>query len=170
MVYQTVHNRLSEVCRRNGADLKIEIFSDGTAPGYESSEGVLRLNLARIPKNDYEKYASYYALEYLIPRLQLETSRLILRRFRKEDAEDCYAFLSDPDGAYMDCCKPFSVMNKEYYERLQLFVDRTGQYAIVHKASGKVIGTVNLFEDNSRAVDAMEIYSKMHSFFGFVPQ
>ena len=148
---------MTELCCRNGADLKIEMIADENSPAREVSDDILRLNAARIPVGDYEKYASYYVLQFLMPRLRLETPRLLLRRFQMEDVEDCFAFLSDQEGAYMDCCKPFSAMDEEYRERIQLFVDRPGQYAMVQKASGTVIGTVNLFEDNSRAVDAMEI-------------
>ena len=152
-----LHNRLEQLCAKNGTALQIEAIHDPEAPRQEPTDGVLRLNSARIPEGNYEKYASYYVLENLMPRLRLETPRLILRRFRMEDASDCFAFLSDTEGAYMDCCQPFIEMNDAFRERIQLFVDRPGQYAIVLKASGKVIGTVNVFEDNSRAVDAMEI-------------
>ena len=151
------HNRLTELCRRNGTDLRIEMIANENSPAREVSDDILRLNTARIPEDDYEKYASYYVLQFLMPRLRLETPRLILRRFRVEDAAACFGFLSDPEGAYMDCRKPLSSMDEEYRERIQLFMERPGQYAVVLKESGTVIGTVNLFEDNSRAVDTMEI-------------
>ena len=165
MQYQAIHNRLTELCRRNGADLKIEMIADENSPVREVSDDILRLNAARIPEGDYEKYASYYVLQFLMPRLRLETPRLLLRRFRMEDAADCFGLLSDPEGAYMDCCKPFSAMDEAFRERIQLFVDRPGQYAVVQKESGTVIGTVNLFEDNSRVVDAVEIGYGIHPEF-----
>ena len=154
---QELHNHLEQLCVQNGAPLRIKAIHDPEAPRQELVDGVLRLNSTRMPEDNYEKYACYYVLEYLMPRLRLETPRLILRRFRMEDAADCFAFLSDAEGAYMDCCQPFTEMDEAYLERIQLFVDRPGQYAMVLKSTGKVIGTVNVFEDNSRAVDAMEI-------------
>jgi len=157
MEHTLFHRYLEELCRKHGAALKIQPIHDRNRPHQEVVAEILYVNTAKIPADSYRKYVSYYVLQYLMPRLRLETERLILRRFHIEDAEDCFAFLSDADGAYMDCCQPFSAMDEAFRERIQLFVDRPGQYAIELKETGTVIGTVNVFEDSSRAVDAMEI-------------
>ncbi len=105
----------------------------------------------------YEAHLAYRVSQILLPRLELETDRLLLRRYRAEDAADCFAFLSDASGAAMDCCKPFESMDEGFYQQLELFAQRERQYMIVLKSTGTVIGTINVFDDNSRAVDAMEL-------------
>lgn len=157
MEHTHFHRYLEELCRKHGAALKIQPVHDSNRPYQEVVAEILYVNTAKIPPENYRKYVSYYVLQYLMPRLRLETPRLILRRFRLEDAQACFAFLSDQEGAYMDCCQPFTAMDEAFRERMQLFVNRPGQYAIELKETGTVIGTVNVFEDSSRAVDAMEI-------------
>lgn len=157
MEHTHFHRYLEELCREHGAALQIQPVHDIIRPRQEISGDILYVNTAKIPQESYQKYVSYYVLQYLMPRLWLETPRLLIRRFRMEDAEDCFAFLSDADGAYMDCCQPFTAMDDAFRERIQLFVERPGQYAMKLKETGTVIGTVNVFEDSSRAVDAMEI-------------
>lgn len=93
----------------------------------------------------------------LLPRLVLETERLILRRYQPEDAAGCFALLSDEEGAYMDCCKAIHSMDEEFYERMALFAQRETQYMITGKDTGEVVGIVNVFADDSRAADSMEI-------------
>lgn len=88
----------------------------------------------------------------------LETDRLLLRRFRPEDAEDCFAFLSDErtchwDGGY----EPFAAMDEEYARLMEKFAGQENRFMMALKAGGKVIGTVNIFEDSRRVVEAMEI-------------
>ena len=83
--------------------------------------------------------------------------RIILRRYQSEDAADCFDFMSNAEDCYMDCCKPFTEMNEEYAQRMELFRERETQYMIVLKEENKVIGTVNVFPDDSRAVDTREI-------------
>lgn len=125
---------------------------------------IVELNAAKIPSSELEVYAGYQVGKILLPQLVLETDRLILRRFRPEDAEQCFSFLSNERDAYMDCSKAFPFRDDGYYERVALFEQRETQYMIVVKDSHEVIGTVHVFEDNSRAVDAMEIgYSIAHT-------
>lgn len=88
----------------------------------------------------------------------LETDRLFLRSFRPEDAEDCFAFLSDVrtchwDGGY----EPFATMDEEYARLMEKFAGQEERRMVTLKTSGRVIGTVNLFPDNRRVVKAVEI-------------
>lgn len=147
--------------------MTIRNVHDADAPKFEIREEtgltVLLLNTARIPAEDYETHAAYHTGRILLPRLVLETERLILRRYRPEDATQCLGFLSNEQDAYMDCCKSFTTMDEAYYTRVSLFAQRETQYMVTLKDSGEVIGTVNVFPDDSRAVDAMEIgYSIAH--------
>lgn len=159
---EAVNQKYSTLLKAFGVDVRFVALNDPACPAQEVREDesgfTVHINTARIlPELGYESYAAYNARTILLPRLVLETDRLILRRFRDEDAEDCFPFLSDEKGMYLDCCKAFSVMDDAYYERTKLFAERDGQYLITLKNTGEVIGTVNVFEDTSRAVDAMEI-------------
>lgn len=130
----------------------------------ENGKHVITLNTATISESEYESHAGYYVRRILLPQLKLETERLLLRRYHPEDAEQCFAFLSNEQDAYMDCSKAFHEMGTEYQELMDLFAQRDSQYMITLKESGEVIGTINVFADESRAVDTMEIgYSIAHA-------
>ena len=130
----------------------------------ENGKNVITLNAAAISESEYATYAGYAIRKRLLPQLKLETERLLLRRYNPEDAQQCFAFLSNAQDAYMDCAKAFTEMNEEYRELMDLFAQRESQYMITLRESGEVIGTVNVFVDDSRAVDTMEIgYSIAHA-------
>ena len=160
-VHIQTNERLESLCRRNGILLKIHTTDDPDEPkvqtGEENEVHTVTLNTTKIPAEEYDAYAGYHVGTILLPKLVLETERLILRRYREEDAEDCFAFLSNEQDAYMDCCRAFTAMDEEFYERVKLFGQRETQYMITLKDSGEVIGTVNVFADDARAVDAKEI-------------
>ena len=123
----------------------------------ECDRTVLKINCAHIPEDRYESFLAYYVSKCLLPKLVLSTERLVLRRFRIEDSADCFSFLSDAEGAYMDCSRSFASMNEDFADLMESFLQQQKRYMITLKETGKVIGTVNIFEDNSRAVEAMEI-------------
>lgn len=156
-----INERFERLCRRCHAAVQIRATMNPGAPGQavteENGTRVITLNAAKIPAAEYPNHAGYYVGKLLLPELVLETERLVLRRFRPEDAQGCFAFLADEEGAYMDCSRAFTAMDEAYRERVELFAQRETQYMITLKDSGEVIGTVNAFEDDSRAVDAMEI-------------
>lgn len=156
-----INEHLESLCGRNGISLKIHTTNDPDAPGVQTGEEngvhIVTLNTAKIPAEEYDTYAGYHVGKVLLPRLVLETERLVLRRYREEDADACFAFLSNEQDAYMDCCRAFTTMDEDYYERVKLIGERETQYMITLKDSGEVIGTVNVFADDARAVDAKEI-------------
>lgn len=158
---QHINAKYDDLCKKYNIKIKIINIFNPDAPQHEIKEENncvhLIVNDARISSEKYERYLAYYISNILLPRLVLSTDRLILRRFKPEDAASCFAFMSDVDGAYMDCSKAFTSMDDEYAERMELFSQREKQYVVVLKKSGNVIGTINVFEDNSRAVDTMEI-------------
>ena len=159
---QIIEQKYQALLARFGIRLRIISTGDPEQPRQQLTEDAggftLRLNPAKfIPGLSYESYVAYNARTVLLPRLVLETERLVLRRFHIEDAVDCFGFLSDADSAYWDCCKAFTAMDEEYSQRMEQFAERKSQYMIVLKETRTVIGTVNVFEDESRAVEAMEI-------------
>ncbi len=161
MNIQEINEKYIRICNRFSVSVRISATNDSNAPKQHISEdrniSISTLNTATIADDEYEMFLAYNIGKVLLPRLVLETDRLTLRRFQPEDADDCFAFLSDTEGCYLDCCKPFTEMDEEFYQRMEQFCDRETQYVIVLKEENKVIGTVNVFADDSRAVDAKEI-------------
>ena len=160
--------RLETLAVGFGIPLKIKTIYDADGCKQqtitENGKYVLTLNAAAISESEYESHAGYAVRKLLLPQLKLETERLLLRRYNPEDAKQCFAFLSNEQDAYMDCSKAFHEMGTEHQELMDLFAQRETQYMIVLKESDEVIGTVNVFADDSRAVDAMEIgYSIAHT-------
>lgn len=165
---EDTNTRLESLAARLGMPLNIKtIFNiDGCKQKTTTEHGkhVITLNAATISEAEYESHAGYIVRKLLLPQLKLETERLLLRRYNPKDAEQCFAFLSNEQDSYMDCSKAFHEMDTEYQELMDLFAQRESQYMITLKESGEVIGTVNMFVDDSRAVDAMEIgYSIAHA-------
>lgn len=159
---ESINRKYISLAKQFGINLDIEITRNPQSPCQEVlelSDGYqMRLNTDKfIPDLSYESYVAYNLRQVLLPKLVLETERLRIRRLVYADAEACFLFLSDREGMYLDCCEAFTVMDEDYYQRIALFAKRDSQYAITLKDSGKVIGTINVFEDNSRAVDALEI-------------
>lgn len=163
-----INQHYSVLFERFQISARIENIQCPDAPAYRLRQDgdmqIITLNTTKIPASDYSAHAGYHVRQLLLPRLHLETERLILRRYSSADAADCFGFLSNEWDAYMDCSRAFPAMDKAFQERTELFGQRETQYMIELKESGKVIGTVNVFTDDSRAVEAMEIgYSISHS-------
>ncbi len=77
----------------------------------------------------------------------IETERLILRRFRMEDKDDCFSFLSDEqtcldDGGY----HAFESQDEEYMQVMEEFARQKNRLMIVEKKSNHVVGTIHLME------------------------
>lgn len=146
-----------ELCRSYGVEVQV-VLSHGDSC-VQKIEGItITLNEDRIPDAEFETYLTYNIRKILIPPLVLTTGHLVLRGFQETDAEDCFGFLSDKRGCYDDGgFEPFSEMNEEYHELMKTFAGQPMRKMIVLKDTGKVIGTINLFEVNDRAVETYEI-------------
>lgn len=104
------------------------------------------------------RYSRLNWLEQQINGIQLETRRLILRNFRYEDANDCFSFLHDRDGTYMDMGKePLRGKNWEYWWFMHQFYGQKSRLMLELKDTHTVVGTVNMWPDESRVVKAVEI-------------
>lgn len=146
-----------DLCRDYGVDVRV-VLSHGDGCTQKIEETRITLNEERIPETEFETYLSYNVRKILLPRLVLDTGRLILRGFRETDAEDCFAFLSDKQCCYNDGgYEPFHEMDDEYRALMNKFASQPLRKMIVLKDAGKVIGTINLFEVNDRAVETYEI-------------
>lgn len=161
MQKEAINRRYEKLSASHHAEISIININDPEAPKCNMTEEchrtVLVINSARVPEDRYESFLAYYVSKCLLPQLVLFTERLILRRFRLEDAADCFSFLSDMEGTYMDCSRSYVSMDEEFSDLMESFAQQRTRYVITLKKTGKVIGTVNLFEDNSRAVETMEI-------------
>lgn len=161
MMREQINSRYIELCKEYDIAIMISNVECKDAPKYEVStnDGVhtLILNVAKIEHSMYDALLAHIVSGILLPRLVMITERLVIRRFSMADAAECFSFMSDEKGMRLDGCKPFTTMDDEYWERMKLFEQRDGQYVIVLKSTNEVIGTINLFADDSRAVDSKEI-------------
>ncbi len=156
-----INNKYIELCAQFGIDLDIHTVTALDSHRYKATEenGIWCLDICdNIPKHlKYEKVLVWGIRDVLLPRLVLETKNLLIRRFSEQDRENCLPLFSDSEDCYMDCCRCFSSKDDAYYERVELFIQRETQYAVTLKSSGDLIGIINVFPDEARAVDAMEI-------------
>ena len=156
---EIIDNQYKNAAQKQG--VKIEI---AYAPGLPKTQEIvetggeftIKLNSDRVSEADYEEYVSYNARKIILPRLRLETGRLRLRRFERSDAEDCFAFLSCKEDAYMDDGVFFISMDEDYNRLMDDYAEQT-RYMIVLKETGRAIGSINLFDDHTRAVETKEI-------------
>lgn len=83
---------------------------------------------------------------------QLETERLLLRRYRKDDLQDLLEYLSDPEVVKFEPYRPMSL--EEVKENLKWRISTEEMIAVESKADHKMIGNVYL---GKREFDTLEI-------------
>lgn len=158
-LHEEINEKYQRVTDAYGIQIAVE-YGSGFPKTQEiinnGSGFVIKLNSEKIGAEAYEEYLSYNVRKIILPQLRLATDRLLLRRFDRSDAEDYFALLSDKEDAYMDSGIIFPVMDEEYGHLMDDFAAQM-RYSIVLQETGHAIGTINLFEDNSRAVETMEI-------------
>lgn len=92
----------------------------------------------------------------------LETKRLILRPWQESDLNDLYKYASIPGVGEMAGWKHHDSI-KTSREILQSFIDGRDVFAIVHKETGKVIGSIGIHpswaneDDNFKDLKVKEI-------------
>ena len=64
------------------------------------SENEILLNDERISDSELEDCIAYGVRQVLLPKMEIETARLLLRPFRMYDSEDCFGFLNDREDCY----------------------------------------------------------------------
>ena len=74
--------------------------------------------------------------------MQLETERLILRKYKETDFEDLFAYLSDAQVVAFEPYKPMS--EDEVRDNLAWHMSTEEMLAIEEKATGRMIGNVYL--------------------------
>lgn len=84
-------------------------------------------------------------------REPIETSRLVIRHFAMDDADDLYEILGDAETMYY--CEPAYSFEK-IKNFMQVFcIDRNGALAVEHKQSHKLIGYLLFHESESDAFE-----------------
>ena len=78
----------------------------------------------------------------------IETSRLILRTFREEDAADLYEYLKEPMVHCFACMKVHS-LEEAKNAALERAKDKEYYFAIVLKETGKVIGEIDAMPETA---------------------
>ena len=84
-----------------------------------------------------------------VSAIQINTDRLVLRPLALDDLADFYAYASVPGVGEMAGWKHHQSM-EESAAILQSMVKRREVLAIVHKADGKMIGTIGLHPHRKR--------------------
>ena len=79
----------------------------------------------------------------------IHTERLTLRAWAETDAEDFYAYAKHPEVGLNGGWPPHQ-SQAESLETIRYFIEAADIWAIVLKATGKVIGSVGLHKDNKR--------------------
>lgn len=159
---QIIDKKYIDLLKEYGIDLEIVHVDDINLPAQsiteESSSVEIQLNLSKISEGEYETYLSYNVRKIVLPRLNLETERLRIRRFEKKDADALFEFLSDRESCYLDGgYEPYTEKNDDYYDMMSKFAEEETRYVIVRKDTEDVIGMIHLMECNDRAVEVMEI-------------
>lgn len=155
-MYDEWIDRYVRVCRKYGLEIEVALARDGEMERVDGRR--VALNVERVPAGEFERRLARNVRRLLLPRLALETDRLVLRGFRPGDAGDCFAFLSDRQTCYDDGgYEPFLEMNEEYARLMARFAEQPLRKMIVLRKTERVIGTVNLFELDDRAVEGYEL-------------
>ncbi len=85
----------------------------------------------------------------------LETERLILRKWELSDSSDLFEYAKDPNVGPNAGWSPHK-NEEESKEIIKMFLD-SHEYAIVHKADNKVIGSLGLFNTQNLPESSKEI-------------
>ena len=93
-----------------------------------------------------------------ITGVTLETERLILREWKKEDAEDLFEYASVPGVGEM-AGWPYHKNLEESQYRVDKFIKEKHTFAIVYKENNKVIGSVG--------VEFYDLEDKLSEFFDY---
>lgn len=155
-MYDEIIDSYVRISRKYGLEIEVTLAHDGDKARIDGER--ILLNVERIPAGEFERCLACQVRKLLLPKLALETDRLTLRRFRPEDARDCFDFLSDRQTCYDDGgYEPYRAMDEEYLRLMARFAEQPLRRMIVLRETGRVIGTVNLFELDDRAVEGYEL-------------
>lgn len=95
----------------------------------------------------------------ILEALTVETPRMILRSFCMEDAQDCFAFLSDAETCRLDGgYPPFTDMGSKAYQYLMArFAVHKRRWMMVRRADGRVMGTIMLHQAKDGGTESFDV-------------
>lgn len=162
MSYKEVKEKYEKILAKFGISGQIESVTGAEFPAQEIKERddnvTIYLNIDYVEEKEYEDYVAYNVRKVLLPKLVLETNRLLIRRVKKEDAEAIFTDASDAYSCAMDSGEePYTEMNEAFWSFVDELIQRETQYSIVLKETMEVIGCIRLMDDDSRQVEAMEV-------------
>lgn len=89
-----------------------------------------------------------------------ETERLILRRYKKEDIQDLFEYLSDPEVVKYEPYKPLTLEEAE--ENLEWRIGTDEMIAVELKSSRKMIGNVYTGRRDFEALEIGYVFNRDH--------
>ena len=96
---------------------------------------------------------------------EIQTDRIILRRFRKEDLNEIASILSQPEVMEFSLSGPYTREQSEYFLRacLMNYEKRDmGLYAVVQRENLKLIGYCGYSFQNIDGIEEVEIGYRLH--------
>lgn len=94
MSYTDLITKYKDISLKFNVQIDVEL-TNGNSLIQEIKDNTIYLNIDSITLDDFEMYLAYNVRQILLPKLILETPRLILRKIELKDADDCFEFLSD---------------------------------------------------------------------------
>lgn len=98
-------------------------------------------------------------IQFDVTKVTLETPRLLLRAFREGDAADFFAYASVPGVGEAAGWKHHESM-EDTRRVLGMFLAEKNVFALVHKESGKVIGSLGLHVSSTAGTPCEMLRSK----------
>jgi len=92
--------------------------------------------------------------------IMIETDRLLLRRYRKEDLQDLYEYLSDEEVVKHEPYKPMDI--NEVKGNLDWRISSDEMIAVVLKSNSKMIGNVYLGKRDFESLEIGYVFNKQY--------
>ena len=127
---------------------------------------MFRSSLSRLLSPTGDSGASLPPFVYFSRLPVLETEHLILRPLRGKDARDIFAYSSDPEVARYVLWEPHHSLSetRSYIRYVRALYRRglPGSWAVEHRPSGRVIGTVGFmwYAESSRSAEVGYSFSR----------
>lgn len=97
-----------------------------------------------------------------------ETERLILRRYKKEDVQDLYEYLSDKEVVTYEPYKPLTF--DETKENLEWRISTDEMIAVELKDSHKMIGNVYMGKRDCEALEMGYVFNRNYWGYGYATE
>ena len=99
---------------------------------------------------------------------QIDTKRLIIRRFNKEDWQDLHEYLSDEEVIFYE---PYGTFNEEACkEEAEIRAEEDSFFAVCLKETGKVIGNLYLGKQDFETYELGYVFNKKYQKQGFATE